>query len=230
MHFLNGFGRPRCNCVRPYQSALFLPSLFLLSLSNMAKKKSRHHLTACIRLLFSHETPRQSSSFSSFSDNTNPPAKVKIKVKVAHGITASNDGMSKTFKTVLQLFNFDGADYHHIDLFLVVNHINNLEIPLSDVSNAHVFSIAQLFRACSFVHASGTLPFPAAATAASSRECKHSTPASTPILDKASSVALLIRTHRLQTLRDPQMTGVVASVEALLLVWFVTRKDGRSIP
>lgn len=47
------------------------------------------------------------------------------------------------------------------------------------------------------------------------------------ILGEAASVVLFIEWHRLHAPRDPLKAGIVASLEASLLLRYVMREDGR---
>lgn len=61
--------------------------------------------------------------------------------------TGSSDGASETTGTALQVTKIDVAQYHHENVLPKVNQINEPDIALHDISDAHILSFVQFFLA-----------------------------------------------------------------------------------
>lgn len=123
----------------------------------------------------------------------------------------------------MHVTKFEVACNHRVDLLLRVNQINGFEIPLRDINEVNVLSLAHFFRAFRFVHASGTLSVTTAATANRSEACEGAPPAAPLVLDEAASVVFLSGRPRLHALCDTQKVRDVAWIEAT--VWCGASRD-----
>lgn len=139
-----------------------------------------------------------------------------VKVEVTQVATTTSDSDSETTGTVVRVTKFDFAYYRHKDLLLRVKQTNDPDISLRNRSDAHIRSLLQPFRACGFDYAKKSNSITTSAMATRSQVCKGD-PSSTPsVLDGVAFVVLLNQKHRPQGLRDLQMAGDIAWVEAFL--------------
>lgn len=159
----------------------------------------------------------------------NMPPTAGVNGEVADLATAPDDGTSETTCTALWVKKFDVADYRHEDLLLKIDQIDDLEIPLPDMSDPHLFSLAQSFPLYRFNHARVKLSVATTATTTCSegRECALS--ATTPVFDESPRVILLHGRHRLQPLREHQQTRNLACIKASLLVQCATEQNSGPI-
>lgn len=84
-----------------------------------------------------------------------PSAKVVEEVVLV--TAAPSDSFSEATATAVWVTKFDVAHYCHKDVLLRLNHTNDPEIALCNISEANILSLVQFFRAFSFNHAIGSL-------------------------------------------------------------------------
>lgn len=102
------------------------------------------------------------------------------------------------------------ACYRHRNLLYKVSQINDPEISLRSINDAHLLSLLKPFCAKGFDHARGTIYVTNIATTTCSDACEGA-PSSTPCdLDEAASVVFLNERHRLRELPDLQKAANVA--------------------
>lgn len=105
--------------------------------------------------------PRVGHPGNAFSAKSHPPFAKKlsppdnIEKEITPVPTTISDTVSDTTRTAEWITEFDEAHYRHEDVLPRVKQINDPEIELPDLSNAHVLSFPQSFHAYSIDHARG---------------------------------------------------------------------------
>lgn len=97
---------------------------------------------------------------------------------------------------------FDVTHYRHEHLLHKVNMITDLKITLRDITDTHVGSHVQSFRAYEFNHTRETLFVTTTATSNRPEACEDALSGTFRVLDDAASVIQLDGRQRLQALRD----------------------------
>lgn len=87
-------------------------------------------------------------------------------------VAAPNDTTSETTSTAMRAAKFDIDHYRHQNLQFRVNQINNLEIPLRNIRDDHVLSLASTFRAYGLENAIETLSVTNKASENRSKACE----------------------------------------------------------
>lgn len=124
----------------------------------------------------------------------------------------------------------DVVRYRHQDLLLRVNWICGPTIPLQNISDAPVLSLAQFFRADRFDHARETISVRTAATANHLEAFEVASVAFNCVLNEAAPVVLLDRRPLPPVLRDFQKVRDAVSVSFIFIMQFVTHHNGFSVP
>lgn len=116
--------------------------------------------------------------------------------------TAPSDDAIGTTGTAVGVTKLDVTHYRHLNVLFKVNRINNSEIALRKISDAHVLSLVLSFRAHGSDNTRGTRSV--TTTAVESRYKEHENAASAIFrdLDEAVYVVLLGGWHQLQALRE----------------------------
>lgn len=122
-----------------------------------------------------------------------PPADVEEKVVVV--ATASSDSASETTNTAVRVTRFDVAHYRYEDPLLILNQVNDSEIPLRESINGNVFSLVQTFRACGFGQAKARSSVKATVNTTCSEACDGALSSNSRVLEEAATVVLLDKTH-----------------------------------
>lgn len=132
--------------------------------------------------------------------------------------TAPSVSTSGVFCRAVRVTKFDFAHYRQKDVLLRINQINELEVPLHDISDAHLPSLVQSLCVYWFEHTRGTLSVTTVAMTTRSEACEGSPSSTLCVLDGAAYMILLDERHRLRVQRGFQETGGVVLVEAHLQV------------
>lgn len=122
------------------------------------------------------------------------PADVKGEVLPEPNV--SSDVVSETADTTVEVRKFDVVQYRHKDVLLIVNQINNSEIALCDITNAHDFSFVQFSRAYGFDRGGRTFSVTTTAAASLSEEGEDAPSANPRILDETAAVVMLDQRRR----------------------------------